>query len=133
MKIEKALIIDEPWISEALAGRKTWEMRKGPVKIRGTIALIKKGSATIVGVADLVGCEPALQSEEAYAAAESKHRIPAERQKKAFADGWRTPWVLKNARRLRKPVTYRHPMGAVIWVNLEDSVGAEIAKQIDQT
>ena len=37
----------------------------------------------------------------------------------AFTDGWRTPWVLANARPLQKPVRYKHPSGAVIWVNLD--------------
>lgn len=31
-------------------------------------------------------------------------------------------WVLKNAQRLPKPVPYKHPSGAVIWVNLEFEV-----------
>ena len=52
--IEKGLIIDEPWISMILRGSKTWEMRKTITKIRGPIALIRKGSKQVVGTADLV-------------------------------------------------------------------------------
>jgi hypothetical protein len=58
----------------------------------------------------------------AYREAELSHRIPPERQGQAFADGWRTPWVLANARPLVSPVPYKHPFGAVIWVNLDASV-----------
>lgn len=35
-------------------------------------------------------------------------------------------WVLRDARRLEKPVRYDHPQGAVIWVSLAPSVGRRI-------
>lgn len=125
----KALIVDEPWISSILKGEKTWEMRKGVCKIRGPIALIRKGSGHVVGVADVSDCRPPLTTPAAYAEAEPRHRIPAERQAHAFADGWRTPWVLSNARPLTKPVAYKHPSGAVIWVNIEPDTAAKVEAQ----
>lgn len=125
----KALIVDEPWISSILKGEKTWEMRKGVCKIRGPIALIRKGSGHVVGVADVTDCRPPLTTPTAYADAETRHRIPAERQARAFADGWRTPWVLSNARPLPKPVPYKHPSGAVIWVNIEPDTAAKVEAQ----
>src|SRR5438128_1666594 len=115
----KALIIAEPWISAILKGEKTWEMRKTGCKLRGPIALIKKGSGHVVGTADVADCRPPLRSPEEYAAAEPYHRVGPSRRESAFAEGWRTPWVLANARLLPKPVPYKHPSGAVIWVNLE--------------
>ena len=118
----RGLIIDEPWIGLILAGRKTWEMRKTSTSIRETIALIRKGSGAVVGVTALTGSLPALENAEAYANAERFHAIPPERQARAFEDGWRTPWVLANARPLAKPVAYEHPNGAVIWVNLSSTV-----------
>jgi hypothetical protein len=122
----KALVIDEPWISAILRGEKTWEMRKGVCKLRGPIALIRKGSGQVVGIAEVAHCRPPLSTLQAYAEAEPYHRIPPERQQRAFADGWRTPWVLANARPLTKPVPYRHPLGAVIWVNLEPETSAKL-------
>jgi len=130
MNIQKGLIIDEPWMSEILSGRKTWEMRKTRVLVRGPVALIKKGSGHIVGVADVIGCQPPIASLEAYEVAEPKHRIPATRQAQAFKDGWITPWVLANAKLLAQPVRYRHPNGAVVWVNLEPGVLAAINAQL---
>jgi hypothetical protein len=47
----KGLVIDEPWVSLITAGKKTWEMRSRNTLVRGRIALIRKGSKTIVGVA----------------------------------------------------------------------------------
>ncbi len=126
----KALIIDEPWIGLILCGEKTWEMRKTACHQTGRIGLIRKGSKQVVGVAELAGSLPPLDSAEAYRAAEPKHRIPADRQARAFADGWRRPWLLRNAQPLERPVPYAHRSGAVIWVNLDPAVAGAVAAQI---
>jgi len=125
----RGLIIDEPWIGLILAGTKTWEMRKGATHIRGPIALIRKGNGAVVGVAELTGSLPDLDTADAYARAEPFHAIPPARQVRAREDGWRTPWVLANARPLAKPVPYEHPNGAVIWVNLSPAVADAIKAQ----
>ena len=39
-------------------------------------------------------------------------------------------WVVQNARRLERPVAYRHPSGAVIWVRLEPGVERKIKGQL---
>ncbi|KQQ15546.1 hypothetical protein ASF59_14570 [Methylobacterium sp. Leaf121] len=123
----KALIIDEPWIGLILRGEKTWEMRRTACHQKGQIALIRKGSGQVVGFADCEGSLPALA--DAYRAAEPRHRIPVDRQTQAFADGWRTPWVITNARPLDRPVAYAHRSGAVIWVNLDPMVAEVVAAQ----
>jgi hypothetical protein len=125
----KALVIDEPWITAILKGDKIWEMRKKNCNIRGEIALIRKGSGLVVGTANVVDSRPPIVTRADYAAAEPKHCIPPGRQDRAFADGWRTPWVLANAKSLQKPVRYRHPVGAVVWVNLEPDVTAQVQVQ----
>jgi len=125
----KGLIIDEPWIGLILLGKKTWEMRKTACHYRGRIALIRKGSGRIVGTADVINSLPSLDKAEAYAGAESKHCIPPSRQELAFSDGWRTPWVLSDAHPLNTPVPYKHPSGAVIWVNLDPDVQMAVEAQ----
>jgi hypothetical protein len=85
----KGLIIDEPWISKILRGEKTWEMRRTLSKIRGRIALIRKGSGQIVGVADVVACNPPVATLDEYAATERFHGIPPARQVQAFTLGWK--------------------------------------------
>jgi ASCH domain len=125
----KGLIIDEPWIGLILLGNKTWEMRKTACHHRGRIALIRKGSGRIVGTADVIDSLPSLDTTEVYARAEPQHRIPASRQEQAFTDGWRTPWVLANARAVGSPVRYKHPSGAVIWVNLDPEVKMAVEAQ----
>jgi hypothetical protein len=121
----RALVIDEPWIGLILTGMKSWEMRSTNTKIRGLIGLIRKGSGQVVGVAELVDCQPPLSAQE-YAHFESSHRIPPNRQDGAISGGWTRPWVLSAARSLRGPVPYRHPPGAVIWVTLDPEVIAKV-------
>jgi hypothetical protein len=128
--VTKAIIVDEPWIGLILSGQKTWEMRKTGCSYRGAVGLIRKGSGRVVGVARIVDSLSPLVTSEAYAAAEPKHRIPPDRQARARVDGWATPWVLADARRLTSPVPYRHPGGAVIWVKLEPEVTRAIAAQL---
>jgi hypothetical protein len=122
----KGLIIDEPWITEVLAGRKVWEMRKTACRLRGRIALIRKGSGQVVGTAEVVDTLPPIETLDAYAAAEDRHCIPPHRQSAAFTDGWRHPWILSKAQALSTPVPYSHPRGAVIWVTLDPAVAARV-------
>lgn len=125
----RALVIDEPWITAILKDDKTWEMRKKNCKICGAIALIRKGSGLVVGTAHVVDSKPPIATRADYAAAELKHRIPPARQERAFTDGWCTPWVLANAEPLKKTVRYKHPSGAVVWVNLEPDITAQVQAQ----
>lgn len=128
----KGLIIDEPWIGLILRGEKIWEMRKTACHHRGWIALIRKGSGQVVGIAEITDSLAAIESLEVYANGEVQHRIPSRRQGQAFADGWRTPWVLRNACALAVPVPYKHPFGAVIWVNLNPDVVSAVEAQANR-
>src|SRR5262249_9028644 len=75
-------------------------------------ALIRKGSGTVLGVAELTGTLPKLTC-AALIANVTKHRVPANETTPEFK--WTTAWVLENARPLRKPIPYHHRPGAVIW------------------
>lgn len=83
----------------------------------------------MVGTAEIVDSLAPIGSSGEYAQAEPKHGIPPGRQAQAFSGGWRTPWVLANARAFAEPVPYPHPLGAVIWVNLDDTVSSEVQQQ----
>ena len=63
-QVVKGLIIDQPWIGMILSGSKTWEMRSRNTAVRGRIALIRKGSKAVVGVADLVGIVPKMSQSD---------------------------------------------------------------------
>lgn len=108
----KGLIIRSPHIDNILAGKKTWELRGASITIRGRIALIKAGTKTVIGYADLVDCLGPFTQAELNQHVE-KHQASGETSyDMTFA------WVLKNPETLEKPIPYKHPLGAITWVNL---------------
>jgi hypothetical protein len=111
----KGLIIKDPWIDYILLGQKTWEIRGSVTNIRGTIVLIKSGSGCMFGTADLVDCFEI--SLEKYQNSYQKHMVS--RESINSLPYCRTyAWILTNPVLFTKPISYRHPKGAVIWVNL---------------
>lgn len=119
----KGLLIRQPWINMILARRKTWEVRGSMTSVRGQIALIQAGSGMVVGVCDLVDVVGPLSMRD-FRDSATRHRVPRK--------GWSHydrphAWVLRSARRLRRPVPYTHPPGAVIWVKLTRGVANQVA------
>lgn len=110
----KCLIIKQPYIDLILSGEKTWEMRSRPTNIRGRIGLIEQGTGLIVGEANIFDCIE-INPNHQYSDYFKKHRIDDANiiGKYPFA------WVLANAKRYEKPIPYKHPQGAVVWVNVE--------------
>ncbi|OMF37453.1 hypothetical protein BK133_05195 [Paenibacillus sp. FSL H8-0548] len=109
----KGLIIKSPWIEKILAGEKVWEIRGSNTKIRGTIALIKSGSGMIYGTVVLI--KSFQVTDEAYNQGGKHHCIPGNyenRYKKRYV------WELSSPQLYDKPIPFKHPQGAVIWVNL---------------
>ena len=123
----KGLIIREPWIGMILDGSKTWELRTQRTTMRGEIALIRKGTGQIIGVADLVDSLPPLDP-QGLADSVQFHGVPPSEHASAIANGWLFPWLIVNARPLSSPVPYLHPSGAVTWVNLDPGVSQSIAR-----
>ncbi len=109
----KALIIKKPWIDYILEGKKTWEIRGGNTKIRGEIELIQSGSGLVVGKCELIDSIPLNLSD--YQANEGKHCIK-NTEKLPYKNTY--AWVIKNAQRYDEPRKYKHPNGAIIWVNV---------------
>lgn len=128
MPIQKALIIDTPHIDRILRGEKVWEMRSTKTQQRGRIALIRKGSGQVIGTVSIVGCRGPLSREDMLAAV-NKHRIDPARIESGAVDKWKYAWEVADPVLLAQPVPYAHPAGAVIWVTLEESVRAALARQ----
>ncbi|MBE0436021.1 MAG: ASCH domain-containing protein [Methylomicrobium sp.] len=124
----KGLVIKSPYIEKILSGAKTWEMRSSAIgmQLRGPIALIKKGSGQVVGVADLVDVKGPLSQQDRLKTID-KHHISPEQLESGETEKWHTAWVLENARPLIIPIHYQHPNGAVIWVNLDRQVQEKLA------
>lgn len=118
----KGLLIRQPWIDLILSGDKTWEIRGSKTKIRGTIGLIQSQSGLVVGIADLVGCTPALTVEDMIKSRKLHCIMDLFSDNEMPYGGRPYAWILLNAKRFEKPVPYVHPQGAVIWVNLENAI-----------
>lgn len=124
--ITHGLVIREPYLTRILIGEKRWEMRSQATQRRGPIALIRKGTNRIAGVATLADCLPPV-APDAYAAYETEHAIRPSERGGAIEAGWLTPWVLADVRRLSPELPYGVRPGAVIWVALDDDARAALA------
>lgn len=113
----KGLIIQAPWIDFIFEGKKTWEIRGSNTNIRGKIALIKSGTSMVLGTVDLVDSKK-LDFEE-YKQTEEYHKAPTGGCTELPYKNTHA-WVFENAILFQEPVPYKHPIGAVIWVNLSD-------------
>ncbi|UKA04672.1 ASCH domain-containing protein [Photobacterium damselae] len=116
IEYKKAIIIDYPWVDYFFDKNKTWEMRTTQAKYRGKIAIIAKGTGTIVGVAEFNDSLPRMTIKELINNFD-KHRV--DYIKYPELEKWCFPWVIENAKRV-KPIPYdtKSKRGAVIWVNI---------------
>lgn len=126
MNITKALIVDTPHIDRILSGQKSWELRSTATKMRGQVALIRKGSGQVVGIVEIADSVGPL-TEAQMLDNTTSHLVTADRIKSGEVAKYKHAWVLKNPKPLAKPVAYDHPNGAVIWVNLQPDVVARIS------
>jgi hypothetical protein len=117
------LILKEP-LDQILDGSKIWEIRGKATTLRGPIALIESKSGHVVGTCSLEGVVGPLSLADLRANAAITGFLPD-----ALPYPTTYGWVLASARRLPKPVPYRHPMGAVIWVKLDPSVVRQLAQR----
>lgn len=129
--IERALIIRPEPLEWILDGKKVWELRTQPTKVRSLIALLEKGTKRILGTCRLVDCLGPLSAEEFIANARKMNESESELEddRKALEDKLAYglyAWVLKDARRLAKPVRFQNPSGAVTWVRLPPGVSAKL-------
>ena len=124
MNTLSAIPIREPWIDMILAGKKKWEIRSKFTKKIGPVALIRTGSKTVVGIANLVEViqlTPQMAYEK-YAIMGFRPLTKAEAKDLAG----QYAWVLKDVVKFKKPVPYKHPSGAVTWVTLDESTTKKV-------
>ena len=111
----KGLIIKEPWIDLILDGKKVMEIRGSNTHVRGTVALIKSGTGMVIGEVEIV--DSITITPEEYRSYERFHKIQDTETlpyKKIHG------WVMINPVRYETPIPYKHPQGAVIWVDLTE-------------
>jgi hypothetical protein len=126
----KALIIKTPHIDNIMSGEKTWEMRSALTKQRGLVGLIRGGSpGKIIGVVEIVDSLGKILDDNMLAN-QSKHLMTRERLNDPEASKYRYAWVLKNAKRLKRAISFEQKPGSVIWVNLDAETSATLMREI---
>ena len=124
----RALLIRHPWIDMILDGQKTWEIRGSRTSITGRIGLVASGSGIVLGVCALVDCIGPPTAEEFRKNAKKAGMRPSEATLGYYRHTY--AWVMAKPRKLRQPVPYEHPPGAIIWVRLEAAVERQIRTQL---
>lgn len=113
-KYDRALIVAEPWIDKILSGEKIIEMRSRATKIRGRIGLIRKGSGLIVGDVWLDEClEVRIDLLPIF---KPGHCI--DYKKHPELNKYHFAWKLERVNKYDRPIPYKHPQGAVVWVKV---------------
>ena len=111
---KRLLVVKNPWLDLILAGKKIWEIRDTPTKVRGKIHLaLSGGGGRIVGqchIADSFAVDASTLGEHV-----AKHCI-----ENLATITYRRPhaWVLSDARRYETHFAYSHPRGSIKWVKL---------------
>jgi hypothetical protein len=131
MKTLSAIPIQAPMIDGILDGYKKWEIRSKFTKKIGPVALIRAKSGTVVGTAMLAEVIQ-LTPELAYENTEIMGFRPLTREEAKELDG-QYAWVLKDVVKLKTPVPYKHPSGAVTWVTLDEVTTNKVLEEADRS
>lgn len=120
--MDRAFIAKEHWGNLILDRKKLWEIRGTGTTVRGRVGVIFSGSGMIYGSVEIVSSSALMR--EDFERHNGLHRIQC-----CFEElPYKNPhiWYLKEAIRFKEPIPYRHPQGAVIWVNLEGRIGCGV-------
>jgi len=118
LRLKVALVVKDEPLERILSGQKTWEMRTTHTRKRETVALAKKGTGQIFGLADIIdSCGPL--SDATMNSTVAMHGIDPSRLMVAETAKYRYAWVLANVRRLPDPIPYSHTKGAQSFILLD--------------
>ena len=124
VRVTHGLPIRKEPLDKILARTKTWEIRGRATHFRGAIALIESKSGTLVGTCEVVDVVGPLRLSELRRNAKRAGFSPS-----VLPYSTTYAWVIENARRLREPIPYQHPSGAVVWVRMARSVVRQMEAQ----
>ena len=113
---KRVLVVKQPWLDLILKGEKTWEIRGTVTNVRGTIHLAQsQAGGKLMGQCRIINC---CEIEKKILRKHfDMHRIPGEKFKEVnYAKLY--VWKISHAKRYKKPFSFEHPTGAVIWVRL---------------
>ena len=113
----KGLVIKSPYIEDILDGIKKVEIRGSNTKVRGRIILLKSGSGLALGTVEIISSEEwTLEQYNNWNYRKDNNKLPVTHlpYNKTYA------WHLANPIKFEVPIPYKHPSGAIVWVNLPD-------------
>lgn len=110
---ERSLFVREPWATDIVEGRKRWEVRRYPTRVRGRVGILSpRGLIGTVRIVDVLGpftLDDMLQHAE-------QHRAP-ERFLSVYAGSKPLyAWVLEDPEAFSDPVPVRRPKGPQVWI-----------------
>ena len=119
---ERGLKVREPYATLIVEGKKRWEIRKHPTRVRGRVGIISRGK--VIGSVEITGVRGPFTPEE-LAEHQDKHQAPPE-VLRAYAQGRPLyAWELANARAYPEPLPYRGTGGQQMWVKLRPPDASE--------
>lgn len=123
-RVERGLIIKAPWAQALAEGRKRWELRNRPSEVRGPVAILEGGTCQAVGVMEIVDCVGPLDPAALRLAARRGLILPEEIHDADHAPQY--AWAVGKAQPFDRPIPYRHPRGAVVWVKLDEELSDQM-------
>ena len=111
------LVIKSPYIDDILDGVKKWELRGMNTHKRGKIVLLKSGTGLALGTVNIVDVKTiTLEEYNDWDYNKNRNKISKELPYKiTYA------YVLEEPQWFEQPKPYKHPMGAITWVKLNDN------------
>ena len=122
----RGLVMMADPLEKILTGRKTMELRSRQNRQLGRIALIRKGSGHIYGVADIIESVGPMNMNELRARMD-EHGVESSRLQEVFDKGWTIGWRMANVKKLRNPVPYVHRGMSQVKLDDEAIAGLKVA------
>ncbi len=123
---ERGLFVREPYASLIVEGKKTWEIRKHPTRVRGRIGIVNRGQ--VLGSVEIVGTRGPFTPEQ-LPNHRDKHYADVELLRKYAQGKPLFAWVLKDAVKYSEPIPIPTTKGQQLWAKLKDEEGDEIEAQ----
>lgn len=124
----RGLVIMPKPLEDILSGVKSMELRSKPNRKLGPIALIRKGSGQIFGVAEIFESVGPMSFDE-FCAWAREHAVEQSRLAEVYGRGWVYGWRMRNIIRLMSPVGYVHK--GMSQVNLDPAAVENLRRALD--
>ncbi len=109
----RSLVVREPWASLIVGGRKTWEIRRYPTRVRGRIGIVS--GRGLIGTVRLVEVLGPFTVGELLRHVE-KHLAPEEVLREYAGGSELYAWVLEEPEEFPEPFQVERPRGPRTWV-----------------